>query len=207
MGPKSFFSCTPAGRTGQGRTRALGPFLKDCTRKAKIHSTRQSGNFAKKRDVFPKANSSRLAISNSRGANTCSPAIEGDFDIARFRSNLFSMEWPPRSGRIQEFPEVDRAEWFAPTQASRKILKGAASSPKHAPAAIGRRHLTAPGSFHCQTITAHRRPIGRGLVHQSRAACQWRPTDAPTPMLPSNALLAGRTNAGTGSTVLQGDFR
>jgi len=51
-------------------------------------------------------------------------AVEGDFDIARFRSNLFSMEWPPRSGRIQEFPEVDRAEWFAPTQASRKILKG-----------------------------------------------------------------------------------
>jgi predicted NUDIX family NTP pyrophosphohydrolase len=51
-------------------------------------------------------------------------AIEGDVDVSDIRSNLFEMEWPPRSGRTQEFPEVDRAEWFAPQDARRKILKG-----------------------------------------------------------------------------------
>jgi predicted NUDIX family NTP pyrophosphohydrolase len=51
-------------------------------------------------------------------------AIERDFDPARLRSNTFSLEWPPRSGRMQEFPEVDRAEWFGPEAARIKILKG-----------------------------------------------------------------------------------
>jgi predicted NUDIX family NTP pyrophosphohydrolase len=39
-------------------------------------------------------------------------AIEGDLDAAAVHSNLFSMEWPPKSGRQQEFPEIDRAQWF-----------------------------------------------------------------------------------------------
>jgi len=39
-------------------------------------------------------------------------AIEGDCDASQIRSNLFSMEWPPKSGRMQKFPEVDRAQWF-----------------------------------------------------------------------------------------------
>ncbi len=39
-------------------------------------------------------------------------AVEGDLDASRARSNLFSMQWPPRSGRWQEFPELDRAQWF-----------------------------------------------------------------------------------------------
>jgi predicted NUDIX family NTP pyrophosphohydrolase len=51
-------------------------------------------------------------------------ASEGDFDPAKLRSNTFSMEWPPRSGRMQEFPEVDRAQWFSPEEARAKILKG-----------------------------------------------------------------------------------
>ena len=38
-------------------------------------------------------------------------ALEGDLDAATIRSNTFTMQWPPRSGRTQEFPEVDRAEW------------------------------------------------------------------------------------------------
>jgi predicted NUDIX family NTP pyrophosphohydrolase len=49
---------------------------------------------------------------------------ESDFDCASVKSNLFSMEWPPRSGRMAEFPEVDRAEWFSIEQARQKILKG-----------------------------------------------------------------------------------
>lgn len=51
-------------------------------------------------------------------------AIEGDFDPAGLQSNRFLREWPPRSGRLQEFPEVDRADWFTPDAAKRKILAG-----------------------------------------------------------------------------------
>jgi predicted NUDIX family NTP pyrophosphohydrolase len=49
-------------------------------------------------------------------------AAEGDFDPAAIDSNTFAMEWPPRSGRELEFPEVDRAEWFDLEAARRKLL-------------------------------------------------------------------------------------
>lgn len=49
-------------------------------------------------------------------------AIEGAFDVDCLRSNEFQLEWPPRSGRTVSFPEVDRAAWFAPPEARRKIL-------------------------------------------------------------------------------------
>ena len=51
-------------------------------------------------------------------------AVEGGFDPSSLRSNLFELEWPPRSGRVQSFPEVDRAEWFTPDEAKVKILPG-----------------------------------------------------------------------------------
>lgn len=51
-------------------------------------------------------------------------AVEGDFDPNALNSNTFAMEWPPRSGRQREFPEVDRAAWFTPQAAADKILKG-----------------------------------------------------------------------------------
>jgi predicted NUDIX family NTP pyrophosphohydrolase len=51
-------------------------------------------------------------------------AVRSDFDPARLTSNTFSMEWPPRSGRQQAFPEIDRAAWFALDMARMKILKG-----------------------------------------------------------------------------------
>ena len=50
-------------------------------------------------------------------------AVEGDCDAESIKSNLFSMEWPPRSGKRAEFPEVDRAAWFALELAKEKILK------------------------------------------------------------------------------------
>jgi predicted NUDIX family NTP pyrophosphohydrolase len=49
-------------------------------------------------------------------------AAEGDFDPAELDSNTFEMEWPPRSGREVEFPEVDRADWFELETARRKLL-------------------------------------------------------------------------------------
>jgi predicted NUDIX family NTP pyrophosphohydrolase len=51
-------------------------------------------------------------------------ALEGDCDPALLRSNTFTLEWPPRSGTKREFPEVDRAAWFTPAEATRKLLKG-----------------------------------------------------------------------------------
>ena len=51
-------------------------------------------------------------------------ALQGDFDPSTLKSNLFEMEWPPRSGRTASFPEVDRAEWFTAAQAREKILSG-----------------------------------------------------------------------------------
>jgi predicted NUDIX family NTP pyrophosphohydrolase len=49
-------------------------------------------------------------------------AVEGDFDTSTLDSNRFLQEWPPRSGRMQEFPEIDRAQWFPPELAKAKIL-------------------------------------------------------------------------------------
>lgn len=49
-------------------------------------------------------------------------AAAGDFDPATLRSNTFTLEWPPRSGHQREFPEVDRAGWFAPELAKEKLL-------------------------------------------------------------------------------------
>ena len=50
--------------------------------------------------------------------------VEGDFDPAVLRSNTFALEWPPRSGRIQEFPEIDRAAWFESSSARQKLVRG-----------------------------------------------------------------------------------
>jgi predicted NUDIX family NTP pyrophosphohydrolase len=49
-------------------------------------------------------------------------AGEGEFDPTALDSNRFEMEWPPRSGERAEFPEVDRAEWFDPDEARRRII-------------------------------------------------------------------------------------
>jgi predicted NUDIX family NTP pyrophosphohydrolase len=53
-------------------------------------------------------------------------ACEADFDTAALRSNTFAMEWPPRSGRMTEFPEVDRAAWYSIDDALETINKGQA---------------------------------------------------------------------------------
>jgi predicted NUDIX family NTP pyrophosphohydrolase len=64
-------------------------------------------------------------------------ALEGDFDPATLRSNMFELEWPPRSGRKQSFPEIDRAQWFAPAEARRKILAGQSELISRLLAALG----------------------------------------------------------------------
>jgi predicted NUDIX family NTP pyrophosphohydrolase len=49
-------------------------------------------------------------------------AVEGDFDPAQLRPGTFDLEWPPRSGRIQQFPELDRVAWFTLPAAAPKLV-------------------------------------------------------------------------------------
>ncbi len=58
------------------------------------------------------------------GKRVVAYALEGDFDVSRLCSNSFEMEWPPRSGRRQSFPEVDRAAWFVLDDARSRIHSG-----------------------------------------------------------------------------------
>lgn len=51
-------------------------------------------------------------------------AVEMEIDVDKVKSNLFEMEWPPKSGNIQKFPENDRAQWFTIEEAKKKIFKG-----------------------------------------------------------------------------------
>ena len=79
--------------------------------------------FAEETGLEAQGDAIALAPIRQRGGKTVHAwAIEGDCDAAAIRSNLFSMEWPPRSGRQQEFPEIDRAEWFSLAAARGKIL-------------------------------------------------------------------------------------
>ncbi|MBE8520321.1 NUDIX domain-containing protein [Amycolatopsis sp. H6(2020)] len=64
------------------------------------------------------------AVKQSGGKVVTAWAVEADLDPAAVVPGTFSMEWPPRSGRQQEFPEVDRVEWFSLDLAREKLLKG-----------------------------------------------------------------------------------
>jgi len=69
-------------------------------------------------------------------------AVQGNADPARLNSNTFTMEWPPRSGQIKPFPEVDRAGWFTLAEAARKLVKGQVPILAALAAGLGRRHHT-----------------------------------------------------------------
>lgn len=70
-------------------------------------------------DLLPLA-----VIAQSRAKTVHAFAVEGDLDPAAIASNVFEIEWPPRSGRRQAFPEIDRAQWFGLTEARRKVVAG-----------------------------------------------------------------------------------
>jgi predicted NUDIX family NTP pyrophosphohydrolase len=61
-------------------------------------------------------------ITQKGGKRVTAFAVEGDFDGDAVTSNTFEMEWPPRSGRMQSYPEVDRAEWMTVASAREKLL-------------------------------------------------------------------------------------
>lgn len=61
------------------------------------------------------------AIKQKGGKEVLAWAVEGDIDVAKVSSNTFELEWPPRTGKMQKFPEIDRAEWFDLDTARTKI--------------------------------------------------------------------------------------
>ena len=61
-------------------------------------------------------------VQQSGGKLVYAWAVEGDCDPAQLCSNSFSMEWPPKSGKMTELPEVDRGEWFSIAEARKRIL-------------------------------------------------------------------------------------
>jgi predicted NUDIX family NTP pyrophosphohydrolase len=64
-------------------------------------------------------------------------ALEGDCSVADIRSNTFTIEWPPKSGRQQEFPEIDRAQWFDLAEAQKRILRGQVAILDHLKSQLG----------------------------------------------------------------------
>ena len=62
------------------------------------------------------------AVRQSGGKTVHAWALSGDVDVTKTTSNTFELEWPPRSGKMQTFPEVDRAVWFDVDTARRKLL-------------------------------------------------------------------------------------
>ena len=61
-------------------------------------------------------------IRYSSGKRIAAWAVAGDFDPSKLRSNMFEMEWPPRSRLLKQYPEVDKAQWFVMAEARSKIL-------------------------------------------------------------------------------------
>ena len=66
-------------------------------------------------------------VQQNGGKRVIAFALEGDFDVAALRSNTFDVEWPPRSGRIITFPEIDKVEWMTLATARKKILPAQAA--------------------------------------------------------------------------------
>jgi predicted NUDIX family NTP pyrophosphohydrolase len=66
-------------------------------------------------------------VRQSGGKVVTAWALEADIDVSQIKSNTFEIEWPPRSGRMREFPEVDRADWFDLETARVKLVRAQAA--------------------------------------------------------------------------------
>ena len=75
-------------------------------------------------------------IRQAGGKTVLAWAVQGDLEVAEIRSTMFAMEWPPRSGRTAEFPEVDRAGWFSLEEARAKLVSGQVPFIDRLPAAL-----------------------------------------------------------------------
>ena len=80
--------------------------------------------FAEELGIEPRGECRSLGEVKQRGGKIVTAfALEGDLDVAAIKPGSFDMEWPPKSGRMQSFPEIDKAAWFSPEEARVKILQ------------------------------------------------------------------------------------
>jgi len=66
------------------------------------------------------------AIEQHNNKSVAAWAVEADIDASQIKSNTFKAEWPPRSGKTQDFPEIDRAQWFSLSEAVKRVVRGQA---------------------------------------------------------------------------------
>jgi len=91
-----------------------------CAEEDELEAARRE--FFEETGVLPKGEFSLLGEIVQKGGKVVRAwAFEGDYDPATLKSNTFTLEWPPRSGKQQEFPEIDRAAFFTPEEARIKI--------------------------------------------------------------------------------------
>ncbi len=93
-------------------------------------------------------------------------AVNADFDPVTLRSNLFSIEWPPKSGKLQEFPEIDRAAWLTPDIAKRKILKGQVPFIDQIQTLLGTKNHTASNDHSSLTYSSSAATAAQGSLFQ-----------------------------------------
>jgi len=113
----------PAGRPGEDHPGPAGPVAEaDLLGQAEREFAEELGRSA------PAGERVHLGeVVQSGGKHVVAWAVEGDLDVTEIASNRFELEWPPRSGRRQSFPEVDRAGWFAVADARRKLVTAQAA--------------------------------------------------------------------------------
>ena len=119
-------SATWAARSGHARTTARGRSRRASTATDEDAFAAAQREFAEELGSTP-PQSGYLELGEVRQANgkvVTAWAVEGDLDADAIVSNTFEVEWPPRSGRRQSFPEVDRAAWFDIDAARPKLVKG-----------------------------------------------------------------------------------
>ena len=117
-------SSTRAGRSGRRRTSARGRSRRASTSDGEDARAAARREFAEELGS-PAADGELVDLGEVRqksGKVVTAWALEGDIDADAVTSNTFTMEWPPRSGRTREFPEVDRAAWFGLDEARERIL-------------------------------------------------------------------------------------
>lgn len=86
---------------------------------AAMREFQEETGFTAQGDVLPLG-----TFQQNKSKNLTVWAVEGNCDPVRLTSTMFSMEWPPRSGKIRQFPEADRGDWFDEETALEKIVKG-----------------------------------------------------------------------------------
>ena len=98
------------------------------------------------------------AVTQKAGKEVTAWAARGDLDASAVRSNSFEMEWPPRSGRRQAFPEIDRAEWFPVEEARSRLVSAPGRVARPAGRACDERLTPSPRR---PVLRPRRRPRGR----------------------------------------------